>query len=283
MHIPIMKDEIIKLLNVRKDGVYIDCTFGQGGHTRGILERGGVVVALDRDASTEKYAHEIKSLFGDSFLWVHSSFAEILKVWKLYISPMKVDGILFDLGFSSNQIEDQNRGFSFMYDSDLDMRYDISEETLTALELINSVSEKSLAEIFWNFGEERLAARISHEIYEYRKKKRIESCFELLDVIKHLRRFGDRHFATKIFQALRIVVNNEFDHIKLGVVDAMKLLRVYGKIAVLSFHSLEDRLIKNFFCNKNLLMPSSNEVCHNPRSRSAKLRWWIKPDMESVC
>lgn len=283
MHISVMKNEVINLLNIKRGGLYFDCTFGEGGHSRAILKLGGVVIAIDRDASTKIYAEEIKAEFPNSFFWVHSSFSNISEIWAEFAFPMKPDGILFDLGFSSNQIEDNSRGFSFLYDSNLDMRYDIdNSEILTGLEVINRESESSLGKIFTEFGEERLGYKMAKKICESRKKKPIASCFDLISILSSFNTYSNKHFATKIFQALRIYVNDEFFHIKKGVQSAVDLIKFYGRVVVISFHSLEDKIIKNIFFNKNLMLPSKNEIILNPRARSAKVRWIIN-NKESLC
>ncbi|WP_342261843.1 16S rRNA (cytosine(1402)-N(4))-methyltransferase RsmH [Alphaproteobacteria bacterium endosymbiont of Tiliacea citrago] len=275
MHISVMKKEVIDLLNVKAGQLYIDCTFGQGGHTEAILEQGGVVISIDRDSSTLIYENRIKNQFQDNFKFVNDSFSNIFEIWQNNAFPVKPDGILFDLGFSSNQIEDPNRGFSFLYDSSLDMRYDNHENSETALTLINSLKEEDLSEIFIKYGEEFNGKKIAKKICTSRKIKKIESCFEFLKILSDFNQSSKKHYATKIFQALRIYVNKEFQHIEKGIDDAMKILKPFGKIVVITFHSLEDRIIKNKFQNKNILYPTEAEIKENVRSRSAKVRWFI--------
>lgn len=273
-----MKDEIIGLLDIKPGLFYIDCTFGEGGHSRAILERGGIVLGIDRDADTKKYADVLLSQFSDRFLWVNDSFSNIEKIWEANFAPIKVDGVLFDLGFSSNQIEDERRGFSFLYDSNLDMRYDKTEGE-TALSFLNRASFQELSDVILKYGEEFHANRIARLICEYRREKEIRSCFELLNLLRPaLKNCGNKHFATKLFQALRIHVNSELDHVERGVKSSLKILRYYGKVVVLTFHSLEDRLIKNIFKNHEIALPSESEVLNNPRARSAKLRWFVEKE-----
>lgn len=276
MHIPVMKDEVIDILDIKPGLFYIDATFGEGGHTKSILEKGGIVLSIDRDSSTKKHADIISKEFPDMFLWVHDSFSNIYNIWKENFYPMKVDGILFDLGFSSNQIEDPERGFSFLHDSNLDMRYNTKEGD-TALNFINQVSFEELSDIILKYGQDYKAKLIAKTICEYREKHKIKSCFELLNILKPIiKNKHNKHFATKFFQAIRIHINNEFEHIENGINNSLKILRYYGKIVVITFHSLEDRLIKNIFGNNYLKEPSCNEVKTNMRARSAKVRWFVE-------
>lgn len=276
MHISVMKEEVIDLLDVKKGLLYIDCTFGEGGHTKEILKRGGIVLAIDRDSMTNQYANLIKKAFPETFFWVNDSFSNIYDIWLKNFAPVKVDGILFDLGFSSNQIEDTNRGFSFLYDSNLDMRYNINENSMKAADFINTASVQDLSNIFFQYGEESKSKIVAKLIVEARKKKKIETCFELINVIKPaFSSYGSKHFATKIFQALRIHINKELDHIEIGINDSLKILRYYGKMLVITFHSLEDGIVKQIFDNKCIIKPKKDEILNNRRARSATLRYYI--------
>lgn len=277
-----MKNEVIKVLKVRRGGLYVDCTFGQGGHSKAILEEGGIVIALDRDSSTFVNAEPLKRQFPTSFYWVHSSFSELRSILMDLAHPMLPDGVVFDLGFSSNQIEDGSRGFSFLHDSTLDMRYDTSKGE-TALDILNHLPESLLAKIFIELGEDKLGVKMARTICVARAKSRITSCFSLLSILRPFQFSSKRHFATKIFQALRIFVNDEFFHIEKGVAAALDSVKFYGRVVVITFHSLEDRIVKRCFANKNLIVPSNAEIASNPRSRSAKLRWFVKSHMEELC
>lgn len=280
MHISVMKNETINLLNIREGGFYIDCTFGEGGHTYEILKKGGVVLAIDRDPKTEIYANNLSKEFGDQFTWVNGSFLNIYNIWNELAYPMKVDGILFDFGFSSNQIDDPERGFSFLYNSNLDMRYNCEEDILTGLDVVNKLSQKELEKIFFEYGQENNSKKIAQLICEARKTQKIETCFDLLNICRKASNlYLSKHFATKIFQAIRIYVNNEFKHIEQGVNDSLKILKYYGRIVTITFHSLEDKIIKNIFQNKNIIECSKEEILKNKRARSAKVRWFINKEV----
>lgn len=258
-HIPVLLNEVIELLKVKKGGRYIDCTYGGGGHTRGIEAAGGIVLGIDQDPETHAP--------------VHGNFAH-LKELALANGFDQVDGILMDLGVSSHQLETDYRGFSFNKVGNLDMRMDQQNQSVTALDLIKAGSEKELEKIFRDFGEENFAGPIAREI----KKSKIETTDDLAKVILRVRHTKDRtHPATRVFQALRIAVNDELNSLKQALPQAVELLKPRGRLAVISFHSLEDRIVKEFFNNKQKpITPSEEEIKTNPRARSGKLRIYEK-------
>ncbi len=271
-HIPVLLKETIAFLQVKKGGRYIDCTLGGGGHTRAILEAGGLVLAIDKDPEAINHALQHPNL-----TLKHGNFENLKDFgWE------NVDGILMDLGVSSHQLETDYRGFSFNQDAKLDMRMNPQNQKITALDLINAGSEKELANIFREFGEERFANAIAREI----KKTKIETTNQLAEAVLRARPAASRrgwdrtHPATRIFQALRIAVNDELNSLKITLPQAVELLAAGGRLAVISFHSLEDRIIKNFIrSDKNLkiitpkpVTPTNEEIAVNPRARSGKLR-----------
>lgn len=275
-HVPIMQAEVMDALKVRPDWCYIDCTFGAGGHTKAMLDRGAIVYSLDRDASAFEYAKDIES---NKFFYQHTSFANIENVWNEEIAPLKVDGVFFDLGFSSNQIENAQRGFSFTRDGQLDMRFDLEQEH-TAQTWLNTANEEEIANVFFHYGQERNSKTIAKAIVKTRKKSAVKTTFDLVKIIEEHNKFDHKHAATRIFQAIRIHINDEFTHIQRALHGARKILKQHGRLAVLTFHSLEDKIVKNFFENEvNFIMfPSEKEIKQNPRARSAKLRWMIKTE-----
>jgi len=277
VHIPVMMQPVLDALKVRECGFYIDGTFGAGGHTRAMLQHGAVVLALDRDQEAIDRAAVVEKDYPHTFFIKHTSFANIDKVWGNKGAPMKVDGILLDLGFSSNQIEDADRGFAFSKNGNLDMRFDFSQE-LSARTWINTASAQELADVFEKYGQEKHASIIAKEIVKQRKSGEITTTFALVDIIAKYNEFDGKHAATRIFQAIRIHVNDEFTHIRKALIEARKILKQHGRLAVLTFHSLEDKIVKDFFANEVsfLQLPSTKEIEHNARARSAKLRWMIK-------
>lgn len=285
-----MLKEVLHYLSIKNDGTYIDCTFGSGGHSIEIVKKlseRGKLFLLDWDCETVKYYREKFSRYKNT-KWICENFANLNSVVKK-TGIKNIDGFLFDLGFSFLQIEDRTRGFSFNFAAPLDMRYN-KDNLLTAKEVINSYSKKELQGILKEFADEQFAEKIADGICRYRLKKKIETTKELIEVIKtatpvwyHNKKGGRIHFATKTFQALRIAVNNELDNIKKGISSAIKLVSSGGRIVVLSYHSIEHRLLKNIFRDaernqliklvvKKPVFPSANEIFLNPRSRSAQLR-----------
>jgi len=286
-HIPVLVDEVICNLNSQKGGVYVDCTLGEGGHAQRILEAimpGGLLIGIDQDGKAIERAKENLEKYREGLLTFQKNFSEVGTILES-LKIKEVDGILFDLGLSSLQLLDRERGFSFQTDGPLDMR--MSEETkLTARYLLNTLSFNELVEILFKYGEERKARAIARRLVECRRKKPIATTFQLVEIIKTAipRSAWPKkiHAATKTFQALRIAVNNELTALEKALPQGVEYLRTGGRICVISYHSLEDRIVKNFFReyrNRGLrtvfpkpITPSERELQINPRSRSAKLR-----------
>lgn len=290
-HKPVLLKEAIDFLNCRANGIYVDGTVGSGGHARLILERsapGGRLIGLDWDAQAIIRAKENLASFGERVTLINKNFKFLKEVLeRLDIS--KVDGILLDLGVSAEQLEDAERGFSFQRDGPLDMRMS-SEISTTARELVNRLSAAELKEIIWKYGEERWAGRIAQAIVHSRRHAPITTTGELARLIKKAIPVPPRrlHPATRTFQALRLVVNEELENLEIFLEQAPEVLSPQGRIVIISFHSLEDRIVKNKFRSlaKNKkgkegafrlltpkpVTPSREEVLANPRARSAKLR-----------
>ena len=300
-HKPVLLREVLEILNIKPDGIYVDATVGCGGHALETAKRlkSGLLIGIDCDAEALRCAEETLRDFADKIKLIHASFRDLERILdELHIEA--VDGILFDLGLSSLQLDSAHRGFSFQKDGPLDMRMD-QDLKLTAKDIVNSYSSDELMHLFKKFGEERWAKRIAREIIRYRAHIEIQTTHQLAEIVKSAvpmaeKRKLDIHPATKVFQALRIAVNDELDNLKAGLQAGFSKLRQGGVMAVISFHSLEDRIVKNFFkekarscicppelpicrCNKKveaellkLIRPSEQEIKENPRARSAKLR-----------
>lgn len=289
MHQPVLLDKVIEYLNPEKGENFIDCTIGEAGHTSAILEKikpNGRVLGIDVDFASLK---RIKAQPG--LILVHGNFKDLEKIVQEHnLGP--VNGILFDIGLSSWQIERSKRGFTFKKDEPLIMILDSSQE-VTAQEIINTWPEESLIEIFQKYGEEKYSRRIVRKIVQQRKTAPIKTTFELKEIIKKTspfsksRRGGLNRVLARIFQALRIVINDELENLKKGLYQALEITAPKGRIVVISFHSLEDRIVKNFFKEKEEqnelkiltqkpITPDEVEFGINPRSRSAKLRAAMK-------
>lgn len=286
-HTPVLLKESLYYLDILPGEKYIDCTLGGGGHTAAIIEGGAIVLGIDQD--TQALAHVEKkgqsAISNGQLILKHGNFAHLQEIAN-EAGFGKVSGILFDLGVSSHQLESADRGFSFKKgpQSKLDMRMDPSNQAVTAADLVNAAAESELANLFWQYGEERAAKKIAGAIVNFRKTKKIEFTDELADIILRVRGKGsnDRtNPATRVFQALRIAVNDELTSLENVLPQAVNLLRPGGRLVIISFHSLEDRIIKNFMrANTHSLtiltdkpiMASPEEVARNPRARSAKLR-----------
>ena len=284
-HIPVLLEETIEALNVQPGGRYIDCTIGPGGHAAAILENsspGGQLLGIDADPRAIRMAKARLNDYGESVLLVNQNFANIRSIC-LKHGFLPVHGILFDLGLSSVQLERNNRGFSFSHDSMLDMRLSPRQD-ITAEVIINSSPENQLAEIIRDYGEERYSQRIARRIVRQRP---ITTSLQLAQTVEEAvgGRRGRIHPATRTFQALRIAVNQELENLKSALEQAVDLLGFNGRLVVISYHSLEDRIVKQFMhqrahgdgaslrlINKKVITPSLAEVHYNPRSRSAKLR-----------
>ena len=284
-HIPVLLNEVLKYLNLQPNQNFVDATVGDGGHARAILENiapNGKLIAIDRDVDSLVRAQSNLREFENRVIFVNDSFGNISKIIE-ESGFYRIEGILFDFGMSTSQLENSGRGFSFQKDEILDMRYD-AKIPITAEDILNDYSEIELFEIFKKLGEEPKARIVARKIVESRKQKRIKTTKELVRIIeKVIKRRGKIHPATKIFQALRIEVNEELTEIERALVDIPKVLPSGGRAAFISFHSLEDRLIKIWakdlskkniikILNKRPLTASAEELKANPKSRSAKLR-----------
>lgn len=279
-HIPVMPKEVIEHLIWKKDGIYVDCTVGEGGHTSlmASVSPNIFVIGLDIDSEVLNIAEKNLSSFSNVKLF-KSSYVDLPVVLKA-LNIEKVSGILIDLGISTYQLKAEGRGFTFNRDEPLDMRMNL-EQKKTAYDVVNFYSEKELADIIFKYGEERFSRRIARSIVNSRP---INSTLELVEAIRKALppqeiRKRKRHFATKTFQAIRIEVNGELSNIENFLNNVPDLLEIGGRLAVISFHSLEDRLVKHFIKNSNKLrqivgpiIPSKEEIDENPRARSAKLR-----------
>ena len=300
-HYSVLLQESIDMLEIKKDGIYVDCTLGGGGHSSLILSKleNGHLYAFDQDSDAIAIATPRLQEVGSNFTIIKSNFVNLKE--ELFSRGIeKVDGIIFDLGVSSFQFDIPERGFSYRFDSPLDMRMD-KEALLTAKDVVNTYTMDKLAKIFFEYGEERFSRNIAKKIVEKRMEKPIETTFELVEIIKSalpafaLRKQG--HPGKQVFQALRIEVNHELDYLKNALSDALSILNKDGVVAVITFHSLEDRIVKNTFkekvtlnlpkglpyipegyeieyelINKNVILPSAAELYENNRSHSAKLR-----------
>ncbi len=303
-HESVLLEEVIHYLKPRPNQNFIDCTLGGGGHTLPVLKRilpKGKILGIDLDPLSIEAAKNKAGSLESNLILVRDNFKNLKSITDVY-KFHKVNGILLDLGISSAQLQDQQRGFSFLAEGDLDLRFS-PDLKLTASEIINTWDNKKIYEIFKNFGEEKLARPISQRIIEIRQKKPITSPKELVGIIsdiykKYYRGKSRINPATKIFQALRIAVNEELQNLEQVLPQAVKLLAKKGRLVVISYHSLEDRIVKNFFrqesrdcicppsiptcqCNhqktlkiitKKPIIPTDEEITRNPRSRSAKLR-----------
>ena len=288
-HNPVMVEEVLEGLNINPNGIYVDLTFGGGGHSKKILDKlnKGHLYAFDQDNDAANKAGEINDT---RFTFIKAN-AKYLKNFMLYYNVDKVNGIFADLGVSSHQIDTQERGFSTRFCADLDMRMNVNKKT-TAKDILNNYPGKDLEKIFLEYGELYNYKQIVHLICEYRKRKRINTTFDLknllLENIKIPKRYEIK-FLSQVFQALRIEVNDELNTLKVMLKAAYETLVKNGRLVVLSYHSLEDRIVKNFFKSKTLgdnnsttrrfkiltpkpLQPSFEEIERNSRSRSAKLR-----------
>ena len=301
MHISVLKDEVIENLNLKEDSIIVDCTLGYAGDSSEILKRikKGFLFAFDQDSKAIEYSTNKLKEIGTNFTIIKSNFVNLKE--KLHEENVeKVDGFLFDLGVSSPQLDEKERGFSFHEDAHLDMRMD-KDNPLSAYEVVNNYSKEQLANIFYKYGEDKFSNNIAKKIVEYRQNKKIETTLELVEIIKTavpMKFRIDKHPARQIFQAIRIEVNNELGVIEPAINQALDLLNVGGRVAVITFHSLEDRLVKNIFKEKcaidpklkgmpnipeeylpdfelvvnKAINPTEEEIKNNPRARSAKLR-----------
>ena len=300
-HISVLLQESIDALNLKEDSIIVDCTLGYGGHSSYILQRikKGFLFAFDQDSEAIRHSTNRLQAIGTNFTIIKSNFVNLKEELEKR-DVTEVDGILFDLGVSSPQLDDATRGFSYHEDARLDMRMDKSNP-LSAYEVVNTYSQKELADIFYKYGEDKFSRNIAKKIIEYRAQKPIETTLELVEIIKSavpMKKRKEKHPARQIFQAIRIEVNHELDVLEPALEQALSLLKVGGRVAVITFHSLEDRIVKQYFKEKckiddkvkglpnipeeylpdfqlvvnKAILPSKEELEHNNRSRSAKLR-----------
>lgn len=282
-HKSVLSKEVLKFLDVKQNRWYLDATLGDGGHALAILQVGGNVVGIDVDPEALERARKRlqgTGFSGQNFNLIQGNFRDL----KNLVNPdligvnRKFSGILFDLGVSSLQFDEAKRGFSFMRDASLDMRMD-PHLSVTAADLINGLNSGELSELFTKLGEEKFAQKIANEIILQREKNKITTTLQLAHLIeKVVGKHGKINPATKVFQALRIAVNDELNCLKEALPQALELLDNKGIMIVISFHSLEDRIVKHFFKSKNLITPSPEEISINPRSRSAKMRVYEKKE-----
>ncbi len=300
-HISVLLKESVEALNLKDDSFIVDCTLGYGGHSSYILQRikRGALFAFDQDSEAIRHSTERLKAIGTNFTIIKSNFVNLKEELEKR-GVESVDGILFDLGVSSPQLDDASRGFSYHEDARLDMRMN-KDNPLSAYEVVNNYSEKDLIKIFYKYGEDKFSKSIARKIVEYRKTKPIETTLELVEIIKTAVPMKERlkkHPARQIFQAIRIEVNHELDVLEPALEQALSLIKVGGRVAVITFHSLEDRIVKNVFKEKckiddkvkglpnipdehlpdfklvvnKAILPSEEELKQNARSRSAKLR-----------
>ena len=251
-HIPVLLEETISGLNIKPTGIYVDLTLGRGGHSSVILsklDKSGLLIGVDQDKEAITESDKRLSKISSNYKLVKSNFVEFETILK-ELGIEKVDGVLMDLGVSSPQFDESDRGFSYRYDAPLDMRMDVDQK-LTAKEIVNTYSEAELRKIFYEYGEDKFSASIAHNIVKAREAKPIETTFELVEIIKRskpakeLKKVG--HPAKQIFQALRIEVNNELNVLKETLIQVIKHLNSGGRLAVITFHSLEDKIVKKLF------------------------------------
>ena len=300
-HNPVMLEKVIKGLNISSDGIYVDCTFGRGGHSKKILSEigeNGKLIAIDKDCEAEKYAREH---FGKDkrFCFVRNNFSKIIEIIENYNNNKKIDGILLDLGVSSPQLDDPERGFSFQKSGPIDMRMDKSDK-LTALSWLKVADQNEIKEVLKIYGEEKYAHRIAKSIKDSINKNSLSTTLELAGIIEKCypkNKKSGRNPATKSFQAIRIYINNELQELESFLNSCLDIIASGGRIVVISFHSLEDRMVKRFIkkhsegknvpskiplteTNKNLslrkikttLKANDDEVALNKRARSARIR-----------
>ncbi|WP_338971292.1 16S rRNA (cytosine(1402)-N(4))-methyltransferase RsmH [Fusobacterium nucleatum] len=299
-HIPVLYYETLDNLVINPDGIYIDCTLGGGSHSEGILERlsdKGLLISIDQDTNAIEYSKKRLEKFGSKWKVFKGNFENIDTI--TYMAGIdKVDGILMDIGVSSKQLDDPDRGFSYRYDAKLDMRMN-TDQKISAYDIVNTYSEEQLSKIIFEYGEERHARKIAKLIVEERKSSPIEKTSDLIALIKRAYpKRASKHPAKKTFQAIRIEVNRELEVLENAMSKAVELLKVGGRLAIITFHSLEDRIVKNKFkdlatackCPKDIpicvcggvkkfeiitkkpIIPIDDELKNNNRAHSSKLR-----------
>lgn len=296
-HIPVMLQEVLQYLQPKAGEIYVDATFGNGGYSKAILDSCACkVIAIDRDPNVKIRANEFKNQYDSRFEFRAGKFGDFTD-----LVPEKINGAVFDIGVSSMQLDNAERGFSFAKEAELDMR--MSAEGTSAKDIVNLCSEKELADILYQYGEEHKSRQIAAKIVAYRQHKKIETTTELAEIIYTVvhKHNGEIDPATRTFQALRIAVNDELNELQQGLTGAADCLYSGGRLVVVDFHSLEDRIVKNFFKENSpkkirvskyapdllidnslfaqaskVIVPSQKECFSNPRARSAKLRYAIR-------
>ncbi|MES2215043.1 MAG: 16S rRNA (cytosine(1402)-N(4))-methyltransferase RsmH [Pseudomonadota bacterium] len=301
MHIPVLLDEVLKYMNPQKGETYADCTFGAGGYSKAILSLGANVVAIDQDPSAAQYCDSLSEEYPGQIKFVNDNFANIAKILNSSRADGKVNGIVLDLGVSSMQLDQADRGFSFMRNGPLDMR--MGSHGISAEDVVNTTAEEELANIIFEYGDERDSRKISRAICRAREIERITTTSRLAEIVRRAVGFrpGKIDPSTKTFQALRIWVNDELGALERVLSDAEHVLVEGGRLVVVTFHSLEDRIVKQYLQDKSekrvakskyakvlpssavyrlpitkVIKPTEDEVKRNPRARSAKLRVAIK-------
>ena len=300
-HVSVLLEESISALNLKENSIIVDCTLGYGGHSSNILTRikRGYLFAFDQDSEAIRHSTERLKAIGTNFTIIKSNFVNLKEELEKR-NVKEVNGFIFDLGVSSPQLDEKERGFSYHEDARLDMRMD-QDNPLSAYEVVNNYTKEQLTDIFFKYGEDKFARNIAKKIVEYREEKPIETTLELVEIIKSavpMKFRKDKHPARQIFQAIRIEVNHELDVIEPALEQALSMLKVGGRVVVITFHSLEDRIVKNFFkekcaidqmlqgmpnipdeylpdyklVNTKAIIPNDKELSENTRSRSAKLR-----------
>lgn len=305
-HIPVMVDPVMNALAPNEKGTYVDGTFGAGGYAERLLQKGSQVIAFDRDPDAIARGELLKAVYGDKLTLIHGTYGTMEGVIKEKGGGF-IQGVVLDLGVSSPQLDEPHRGFSFQKEGPLDMR--MSQEGLTAAHVVNTFSEKELSQLLWIYGEETRSRAIARAIVKKRTTKPLETTMDLAEVVHSVCGPKQPHHkidpATKTFQAIRIYINDELEELRKGLEAAANILAPQGKLVVVTFHSLEDRIVKNFIRNRSTqkpkesrhamvaeredtshvifvdfsrkaILPSAAEVDHNPRARSAKMRWAVK-------
>ncbi len=292
MHIPVLEKEVIQYLDPKPNENFIDCTIGEGGHTLAILERNGPngkVLGIDADLEEIQILKSKIKNFGKRLILVCDNFVNLKEI-VVRENFKNIAGILFDLGLSSWHFAESNRGFTFKKNEPLDMRYGNETAELTAEKIVNYWSFQDIEKILREYGEERFAEDIAQELVKARKISPVKTTFQLMGIIKRavpvFYERGRIHFATRTFQALRIAVNDELNNLTKVLPQALEVLKPGGRLLVISFHSLEDKIVKDFYrgqtpvglkiINKKPILPTNQEIINNPRSRSAKLRAGLK-------
>ncbi len=294
-HIPVMINEVLEALCICDGKIFVDCTFGAGGYSKSILSKANCnIISIDQDPTTQKYADKLLEEFGDRFKYVNENFRNISKAVGNY---GKVDGVVYDLGVSSMQLDERDRGFSFQQNAKLDMRMSCNGKS--AYEVVNETAEAELADIIYHYGEEHASRQIARKIVEARSVAPIETTFELADIVRSVvRKKGKIDPSTKTFQAIRIAVNDELGALRESLEELELILKPKARVVIVTFHALEDRIVKKFFIDnsdpkvakskyskeeaqsgklyrfvsKKSIKPTKEEVKENPRSRSAKVR-----------